>query len=176
MGANMDAPTAPDFNKYLAGCSAPLITTVTATAGNVYGHAVEVPHTVTAEGICVFNFGTVNGNAQVGIYGPMTTDGTLLDLPLLASSADTVLSGTTQYQKIMFTSPVTLQKGIYYCFVLYSSNTHTFGRVSQIGYKTGYNKIWANVGGYAAGLPNPAPAGSNNDYARCCTLVVSGLA
>ena len=105
------------------GGRTPAATNQTVTAGRCYLSLIEVEKEATIDSITLINGGTVAGNAIVGIYREATVD-TPQGATLIATSADTALSGISTAQAISLTSPVTLSPGRYYAAMHYSDGTH----------------------------------------------------
>lgn len=115
----------------------------TPVATEVYIAELMVPYPCTATGLAIYNGSAVSGNAKVGLANSAGT--------VVATSASTATSGTTAYQRIPFTSTITLTPGTYYALAFYDNNTQratawtagAFGASKQTGqtYATGFTTI-----------------------------------
>jgi hypothetical protein len=76
---------------------------------------IEVAYPCTATGVAVYNSATISGNVKVGLATAAGVNE--------ATSASTAMSGTTVYQLVPFTAPITLRPGVHYVTVFYDNNT-----------------------------------------------------
>jgi hypothetical protein len=82
----------------------------------VYIAEVMVPANVTVTGVAVFNSATISGNMKVGLANSAGA--------IVATSASTAMSGTTQYQLVPFTGTyAAVGPATYYVTVFYDNNT-----------------------------------------------------
>lgn len=110
----------------------------------VYIAEVMVPANVTVTGVAIFNSATISGNVKVGLANSAGA--------IVATSASTAMSGTSQYQLVPFTAAyVALGPATYYVTVFYDNNTvrpntltqGSCGVAKQTGqvYATGFTAI-----------------------------------
>jgi len=110
---------------------------------------------VNVDGIAISNAATIDGDIIVGIYGPVITEETATDLPLIVESAVTAHSGANTSQTITFTS-TSLNKGRYYAAIQFSSATATYNRTGNVRQVAGWTHLYDRVGGFGA-LTDPCP-------------------
>ena len=134
-------------------------TSGTLTAGRVHLNHFEVNYPVIVDAIAFYNFATVAGNITVGIYGPIPTEETCLNAPVLVQSASTAMAGANQRQVISLT-PTTLRPGRYYVAFETSDATATFGTGTSAGTIIEWIQYYDRGGGYGA-LTDPCPAVTN---------------
>lgn len=108
-----------------------------------YPFTVSVPTTIVAGG--PYNGSTATGNFDVGIYDDQQNAITTL--------GSTAQSGTTAWQVVAFASPVTLDPGLYYMALAFSSTSSTYFGVSAGG--SGNPLRTAGVLEQASALPLP---------------------
>jgi hypothetical protein len=91
----------------------------------VYVAEVFIPANVTISGVALLNSGTISGNVKVGLFDSSGN--------LLATSASTAQSGTSQFQRVAFTGGYgAVGPASYYVGVFFDNNTtrpwaHTVG-------------------------------------------------
>lgn len=131
-------------------------TSQVAVAGRVFLLLFEVTEgVVNVDGIAISNAATIDGDIIVGIYGPVITEETATDLPLIVESAVTAHSGANTSQTITFTS-TSLNKGRYYAAIQFSSATATYNRTGNVRQVAGWTHLYDRVGGFGA-LTDPCP-------------------
>lgn len=108
-----------------AAGSNPFASTAWATANLAILCPVFIPCRYPVKNLFVYNFATLGGNVDVGIYSE--------DLQLLASSGSTVQAGASTIQ--FFAKDIVLRPGQYYFGMSSSSTTATFA-ASQLGTAT----------------------------------------
>lgn len=110
----------------------------------VYIAEVFVPAGGTVTGISVFNGSVASGNIKVGLADSTGA--------IVATSASTAMSGTDAYQRVAFTTPLTVKGPATYYVLLFIDNTTArfnthavgnFGAGKQTGqtYATGFTTI-----------------------------------
>lgn len=81
----------------------------------VYVAEAYNPAPCTATGIANLNSGTISGNVKVGLYNAAGA--------LLATSASTLVAGTSVFQLVPFTAALTVNPGTYYIATFYDNTT-----------------------------------------------------
>lgn len=126
------------------------------TVGRVYMCEFEVTENMIVDAIAFYNHATIAGNVTVGIYGPIVTEETPLNSPLLVESASTAHAGANAVQIISITE-TSLKIGRYYVAAEFSDGTATFGRLNIYPIVNGWTGYYDRGGGYGA-LTDPCPA------------------
>lgn len=99
----------------------------------------RVKEQITVTTIKTYNGGTVAGNLDAGIY---TTTDASVTLTRLASSGSVAASGTSAWQTLTLSGPVTLEPGTDYWYGAATSDaTHTVLRISGIGAANALNNL-----------------------------------
>lgn len=144
------------------------------TAGRVLLSEFELQDDAFIEGVTYIVGGTSNGNVRVGIYGPITTEETALDAPLLVESASTAQGSINTSQSISLTK-TKAKAGRYYVALQGDSGTGTYQRNTNQTQVTGWGQYYDRGGGYGA-FTTPCPAVTNTGSAlpgikvQCGTL------
>ncbi len=115
LNATGGAPASPATSAYTA--QTPVIT-------EVYYAEVFVPAPCTVTGVTVYNSATLSGNVKGGLASSTGI--------ILGTSASIASAGTSAYQALVFTAPVTIYPGTYYILLFYDNttirpNTYTAG-------------------------------------------------
>ena len=100
----------------------------TPVANRAYYNLFYIPHDVGIKTIAGQTFGTIGGNVKYAIYRPDGTDGR--PSTRLYASAAIATGGGYGYNAVTGTPLVTLQPGLYWVAVIYSSATGSMGRIS----------------------------------------------
>jgi len=100
----------------------------TPVANRAYYNLFYIPHEVGIKTIAAQTFGTIGGNVKYAIYAPDGTDGR--PSTRLYSSAAIATGGGYGYNAVTGTPLVTLQPGLYWVAVIYSTATGSMGRIS----------------------------------------------
>jgi|GEM_PF-191722 len=124
----------------------------TSTAANRRAQPFTMPENGTIESITMYHTGG-SGNMILGVY-----DGASLPANRLAVTASTALSGSTGWQKIYLTSPVSVTSGtrIWLAWV-YQSNP-------GIRYQTGTPGRAQSTATWSGGMPDPFGSSSTTSY------------
>lgn len=100
----------------------------TPVANRAYYNLFYIPHEVDIKTIASQTFGTIGGNVKYAIYKPDGTDGR--PSTRLYGSAAIATGGGYGYNAVTGTPLVTLQPGLYWVAVIYSTATGSMGRIS----------------------------------------------
>lgn len=100
----------------------------TPVANRAYYNLFYIPHEVGIKTIASQTFGTIGGNVKYAIYKPDGTDGR--PSTRLYGSAAIATGGGYGYNAVTGTPLVTLQPGLYWVAVIYSTATGSMGRIS----------------------------------------------
>lgn len=100
----------------------------TPVANRAYYNLFYVPHETGIKTIAGQTFGTIGGNVKYAIYRPDGTDGR--PSTRLYGSAAIATGGGYGYNAVTGTPLVTLQPGLYWVAVIYSTATGSMGRIS----------------------------------------------
>lgn len=111
------------FNALACGAGA------TPVANRAYYNLFYIPHEVGIKTIASQTFGTIGGNVKYAIYKPDGTDGR--PSTRLYGSAAIATGGGYGYNAVTGTPLVTLQPGLYWVAVIYSTATGSMGRISS---------------------------------------------
>lgn len=100
----------------------------TPVANRAYYNLFYIPHEVGIKTIASQTFGTTGGNVKFAIYKPDGTDGR--PSTRLYGSAAIATGGGFGYNAVTGTPLVTLQPGLYWVALIYSTATGSMGRIS----------------------------------------------
>lgn len=104
-------------------------TGATPVANRAYYNLFYIPHEVGIKTIASQTFGTIGGNVKYAIYRPDGTDGR--PSTRLYASAAIATGGGFGYNAVTGTPLVTLQPGLYWVALIYSTATGSMGRISS---------------------------------------------
>lgn len=145
---------------YYGGFSV-VTTSQTSTAGTVLLALFEAPARCIVDQIVYVSGTTASGSVVVGIYGPVLTEETALDCPLVVESASTLQSGTSVPQAVTIAA-TSLAPGRYYVAFEGEGTGQTYMRHGNQPQVIGWGLSYVRGGGYGALTnPCPTPASSN---------------
>lgn len=127
-----------------AAGSGQFVSTAWGTANLAIAIPVFLPFRYPVRNLFVYNFATVAGNVDAGIYNK--------DLVLIASAGTTLMAGATGLQ--FFPKDITLEPGTYYLAMSSSSTTATFA--CNVGLGTATRERYLGMLQMATALPLPA--------------------
>lgn len=154
-----------------------VVTSATPIVGSVYLEEFECKESVFADSVSYVKGATQAGSIIMGIYGPITTEETCQNAPLLVQTGSVAVSaGTNTEQAVALTAKTLLKPGRYYTATTFSDATNTFQRNSNQTQIIGWTQIFSNTGNAFTDLPATCPAITNTPNnmpgirVRCASL------
>lgn len=136
------------------------ITSQAFTANRVFTSEFEIPQQATIDQLCYVVGGTSAGNVQMAVYGPVTTEETIVGAPLVTSSASTA-QGSINTPQCLSVTEAQVQAGRYYVALQGSDGTGTYMRNSNQTQVVGWTSYHdATYGAFAATATTTTATGS----------------